>query len=100
MQVFGYTVEEQARADRFREQNPGVELLTPLIPVPLYAECLRVSEHEEECVALVEREPQPGYHSTGRSAAMYMPSYGPPAVRALTRASRGTGHSSWGAASM
>ena len=26
--------------------------------------------------------------STGRSAAMFMESYGPPAVRALTRASR------------
>lgn len=30
-QVFGYTSEEQHRADRFRKQNPGVELLTPLI---------------------------------------------------------------------
>ena len=40
-------------------------------------------------VALIEREPQPGYHSTGRSAAMFIESYGPPAVRALTRASRG-----------
>ncbi len=39
-------------------------------------------------VLLVERESQPGYHSTGRSAAMFMESYGPPMVRALTRASR------------
>ena len=39
-------------------------------------------------VALVEREAQPGYHSTGRSAAVFAPSYGPPQVRALTRASR------------
>lgn len=39
-------------------------------------------------VLLLEREPQPGYHSTGRSAAMFMESYGPPQVRALTRASR------------
>jgi len=39
-------------------------------------------------VAVLERESQPGYHSTGRSAAMFMESYGPPAVRALTRASR------------
>ena len=38
-------------------------------------------------VLLLEREAQPGMHSTGRSAAMWMPSYGPPAVRALTRAS-------------
>jgi len=39
-------------------------------------------------VVLLERESQPGYHSTGRSAALYMASYGPPQVRALTRASR------------
>jgi D-arginine dehydrogenase len=39
-------------------------------------------------LAIVERESQPGYHSTGRSAAVFAPSYGPPQVRALTRASR------------
>ena len=39
-------------------------------------------------VAMLEREPQPGMHSTGRSAAMFMESYGPTQVRALTRASR------------
>ena len=39
-------------------------------------------------VLLLEREAQPGMHSTGRSAAMFMESYGPPGVRALTRASR------------
>ena len=39
-------------------------------------------------VALLEREAQPGYHSTGRSAAMFEATYGPPLVRALTRASR------------
>ncbi|HJV59300.1 MAG TPA: FAD-binding oxidoreductase [Albitalea sp.] len=39
-------------------------------------------------VLVLEQESQPGYHSTGRSAAMFMESYGPPAVRALTRASR------------
>ena len=39
-------------------------------------------------VALIERESQAGFHSTGRSAAMFMESYGPPAVRALTRAGR------------
>jgi D-arginine dehydrogenase len=39
-------------------------------------------------VLLLEREAQPGYHSTGRSAAMFMETYGPPMVRALTRASR------------
>jgi D-arginine dehydrogenase len=39
-------------------------------------------------VALLEREAAPGYHTTGRSAAMFMESYGPSQVRALTRASR------------
>ena len=38
-------------------------------------------------VALVEQEEQPGYHSTGRSAAIYSPTYGPTSIRALTRAS-------------
>jgi D-arginine dehydrogenase len=38
------------------------------------------------CVML-ERESQPGYHSTGRSAAQFIASYGPPQVRALSRAS-------------
>ncbi|NNU42646.1 NAD(P)/FAD-dependent oxidoreductase [Ramlibacter montanisoli] len=39
-------------------------------------------------VVVVEREAQPGYHSTGRSAALFLESYGTPQVRALTRASR------------
>ena len=38
-------------------------------------------------VVVLEREAQPGYHSTGRSAALFMESYGPDQVRALTRAS-------------
>ena len=40
-------------------------------------------------VIVLERESQPGYHSTGRSAAMFMESYGTDQIRALTRASRG-----------
>jgi D-arginine dehydrogenase len=39
-------------------------------------------------VVLLEREAQPGMHATGRSAAMFMESYGSPQARALTRASR------------
>ena len=39
-------------------------------------------------VVLVERESQPGYHSTGRSAAMYVETYGNAGVRALTVAGR------------
>jgi D-arginine dehydrogenase len=39
-------------------------------------------------IVVLEREDQPGYHSTGRSAALFMESYGTPQVRALTMASR------------
>src|SRR5512133_773733 len=39
-------------------------------------------------VVLLEREPQPGYHSTGRSAALYSETYGNATVRAITTASR------------
>lgn len=38
-------------------------------------------------VIVLERESQPGYHSTGRSAALYTQTYGHAAVRALTVAS-------------
>ena len=38
-------------------------------------------------VALIESESQPGFHSTGRSAALFAPNYGAPIFRALTRAS-------------
>ena len=37
---------------------------------------------------VLEHEAQPGYHSTGRSAALFMESYGTAQVRALTMASR------------
>ena len=39
-------------------------------------------------VALVEAEDAPGYHTTGRSAAIWMLNYGPPEVRVLTGLSR------------
>ncbi len=38
-------------------------------------------------VALIETESQPGFHATGRSAALFAPNYGSPLFRALTRAS-------------
>lgn len=40
-------------------------------------------------VLVVEREASHGYHTSGRSAAMFIESYGGPWVRRLTRASRG-----------
>ena len=39
-------------------------------------------------VIVLEREDQPGYHSTGRSAAVYATSYGNATIRAITRAAR------------
>jgi len=39
-------------------------------------------------VLLLEREAQPGYHATGRSAAMFAETYGNTTVRALTTASK------------
>lgn len=41
-------------------------------------------------VILLERESQPGYHSTGRSAAVYTENYGTPAIRRLAKASKPT----------
>lgn len=40
-------------------------------------------------VALIEAEDLPGYHSTGRSAAIWILNYGPADVRGLTALSRG-----------
>jgi D-arginine dehydrogenase len=45
-----------------------------------------LSRHEP--VLVLEREALPGYHTTGRSAAMFIETYGPPLVRALTVGSR------------
>jgi D-arginine dehydrogenase len=42
---------------------------------------------ETSSVCLIEMEDQPGYHSTGRSAAMFSENYGNAIIRALTRAS-------------
>ncbi|MBZ9897772.1 FAD-binding oxidoreductase [Mesorhizobium sp. BR1-1-6] len=39
-------------------------------------------------VTLIERESQPGYHASGRSAALFTETYGNRVVRALTLASR------------
>ncbi len=41
-------------------------------------------------VVVIEKEPHPAYHATGRSAAMFTETYGNALVRALTRGSRGS----------
>jgi D-arginine dehydrogenase len=45
-----------------------------------------LSSHKR--VVLIEAEEVAGYHTTGRSAAIWIQNYGPPDVRALTRLSR------------
>src|SRR6202789_4016196 len=42
----------------------------------------------EYSVCLLEQETRPGYHSTGRSAALFSEIYGNSVIRALTRGSR------------
>ena len=44
-------------------------------------------------VIVVEMEAAPAHHATGRSAALYIPTYGPPNVRRLTAASAPFFHS-------
>lgn len=39
-------------------------------------------------VLVIEQESQPGYHATGRSAAVFSETYGPPQIQALSSASR------------
>jgi D-arginine dehydrogenase len=46
----------------------------------------RLAEHRT--VALIEKETRPGYHATGRSAALFSEIYGNSLIRGLTRASR------------
>lgn len=41
-------------------------------------------------VLILEQEEQPGYHSTGRSAATWAPFYGPPIIQQLTALSKPT----------
>ena len=43
--------------------------------------------HHGSCIIL-EREDQPGYHSTGRSAAIYTENYGPRVMRVMSKCSR------------
>ena len=43
---------------------------------------------ETSSTILIERESQPGYHASGRSAAMFTETYGNSTIRALTIASR------------
>ncbi len=41
----------------------------------------------EGSVIILEREDQPGYHSTGRSAAVFTENYGPRTMRVMSKVS-------------
>src|SRR5260221_8275730 len=43
---------------------------------------------EHGSVTLLEKEDAPGYHSTGRSAALFTENYGSPPIRALSVGTR------------
>ena len=43
-----------------------------------------LAQTHQRRVTVLEREPHCGVHSTGRSAALFMETYGTPLVRALT----------------
>lgn len=45
-QVFGYTVEERDRLKRFKDQNPEIKILTPLIDSGL---------NKDDCFAIIQR---------------------------------------------
>ena len=47
---------------------------------------------ERHNTIILEMEGQPGYHATGRSAAVFEPNYGPRSILALTRAGRSFYH--------
>jgi D-arginine dehydrogenase len=70
------------------EPNPDIVIVGAGIAGASLAWHLLHARHPGLRVLLLERESQPGLHSTGRSAAMFMATYGPPQARALTRASR------------
>jgi D-arginine dehydrogenase len=66
--------------------NPPIDFLVIGAGIAAASVGYRLAPHGR--VVLLERESQPGYHATGRSAALFMESYGCAQVRALTMASR------------
>ena len=68
--------------------HPATDVDTVVLGAGIAGASLAWHLASRQRVLLLEREDQPGRHATGRSAAMFIDSYGPPVVRALTRASR------------
>lgn len=53
------------------------------------ANAICANQHHRKRVVVLERESQPGYHSTGRSAATWIQSYGNACIRELNERSKG-----------
>jgi D-arginine dehydrogenase len=66
--------------------EPGVDVC--VVGGGMAGACIAAHLAAEASVVLVERERTVAYHTTGRSAAAFIESYGPPAIRHLTVASR------------
>jgi D-arginine dehydrogenase len=70
------------------DADAGVDVDVAIVGAGIAGAALAAQLAPHARVLLLERESQPGMHATGRSAAMFMPGYGSPQGRALTRASR------------
>tara|TARA_R110002094_G_scaffold177000_2_gene156727 strand:+ start:229 stop:1368 length:1140 start_codon:yes stop_codon:yes gene_type:complete len=67
--------------------SPGKSYDVAIIGAGIAGASLAAEVSKEASVLLLEMESQPGYHTTGRSAAAFVDTYGPAPIRALTRAS-------------
>ncbi|MDB5367717.1 MAG: FAD-dependent oxidoreductase, partial [Rhodospirillales bacterium] len=68
--------------------EPPIEVGALVIGAGMAGASIGAELARDRSVVLLERESQPGYHSTGRSAALFSECYGNRPVRALSRASR------------
>jgi D-arginine dehydrogenase len=68
--------------------NPPLDVDVAIIGAGIAGASLAYELAPHRRVLLLERESQPGYHSTGRSAALFTETYGNRVMRALARASK------------
>ncbi|MEH0167093.1 NAD(P)/FAD-dependent oxidoreductase [Roseateles microcysteis] len=71
-----------------KDTNPTLHAECIVIGAGIAGASLAASLAGQRKVVLLEAESMAGYHSTGRSAALFAPIYGNAVIRALTRASR------------
>ena len=77
-----------ARIDAFLDRARRGEPTSPSSAPAWRAPASPPSWPAQRSVLILEAESQPGYHSTGRSAAFWSESYGGPLIQPLTSASR------------